>query len=551
MVQATSPPALLPRSLFSLLALALALTLAASASPSAPSWHDLRRASSENQATITHDPLTDVWDAETGRLKEHARGIVASRWKSGEHSETRRKREAAEKSRRDVQRRRRDRDGGSKQCSSTKAHSSSKTHTSSSRSKSHDYEEEEKTATNWSDDDGWGIAVAHTENLSQDNEWLVEVGYGTPAQNLRIVLDSGSAGAWAYSPACCYSSNHSSFNPHKSSTFSNRTLNSKGVEVRAAPGVEGTPWNQTYGTSQGIFGYLGIDTMRFASGALKLENMTTALVTNTTGTSRASRKMEGLIGLIPTRALATTTPGGWRAPFQVAIEEGKLEKPYLSATFVKADRRTGTGGGGRYTFGSIDHAAVKGDIVWNTVTSSTYWGLTLGDLYLDDGSTRVNMTDPSDTTHRAIVDTGSALLLLTTAAADKVNNAIHGSLKRNDSSLASPWLVPCRTGLPEYEASLPRSKRAKPFYLELGGVPFGVPVNDFVFWPLEPIPASEETDYRSDLCLSAFQPTTSAFSIIGDVFIKNHALIFDMGSAATNFTDRRVGVANRTDVTGL
>lgn len=470
---------------------------------------DLRRATHANQITIDHDPLTDVWDKSTGELRPHAGRIVESRWRSAEHSSVR----------------------GQKRGVISDAIDS---------------------ALHFKDDDGWGISIAQLENYHQDNEWLADVGVGTPAQSLKVVLDTGSAGGWIYSPACCYASNHSHFDPTRSPTYSNRTVVGGHAARATDPKTPGTPWNSTYGgAGNGVAGYLGYDSFSFANGAINVDNATTALVTSITGdpNSRINRKMEGLIGLMPARVIDEDVPGGnWTSPIEQALRTNQLAKPYLAATFVKARRRTGRGGGGRYTFGDVDHAAVRGDLTWINATSATYWGASFDSLSYGDDSIK----DPQDPYHRAIVDTGTALLLLSPNAAEQVNNRIYGSYKRNTSQ-TNPWLVPCRTGLPEYEAHLPPQNRTQPFYITLSGRKFGIPIEDFAFWPLEPVDVPGRSANDPPLCLSAFQPSTAAFTVIGDVFFKNHAVVFDFGTnvSAGFTTGRRIAVGNRKDVVGI
>ncbi|PWN25651.1 acid protease, partial [Jaminaea rosea] len=380
-------------------------------------------------------------------------------------------------------------------------------------------------------DDSWGVSVARAQNDHQDNEWLVTASYGTPAQQMQVVLDSGSADGYVYSPACCYASNHSAFDPARSSSFNNRTLDGKtGRQVRAPAGTPGTEWNVTYGSGRGIQGYLGLDTVSFGSN-LRIENMTFALATGATGGS-SSGKMEGLIGFAPSRSLDPYYPGGWNDPLEEGVREGKLTKPYLTATLVEAERRTGLGGGGRYTFGSLDSAAARTEPTWLNATSSNYWGISYDSIRI--GSTDVD--DPADKYHRMIVDTGTALVLFSETITDKINAQIANSVKLQDEggeegagSTSNPWLVPCRTGLPEYEARLSADKRNKPFSITLGGQEFTVPVSRFVFWPLEPRPTMNATVPFEDMCLSAFQPTSAPFAVLGDVFIRGHVVTFDTG----------------------
>lgn len=367
-----------------------------------------------------------------------------------------------------------------------------------------------------------------------------------------MVIDSGSPDVWTYSAQCCYASNHSHFDPSQSSTFSNRTV-VDGKQVRAPEGQAGTPWNITYGSGSTTLGYLGIETVSFVDGSLLVNNVTTALATAITGTNRASRKLDGILGIQPSSVQLSYYPGGVNSPFEQAVRSGKLHKPYLTATFVKANRQTGRGGGGRYTFGSLDQTATKGELTWINTSSANFWGLWYDSIRV--GSKHISTS--SQPYRRIIVDTGSALNLFNPTIADAINGQIHGSVKRNSSgavsvaSTSSPWLVPCDTGLSQYESRLSKDDRNQPWYVKLGGRDFGVPVQDFVFWPLQPVPKkSYNATSETEMCLSAFQPTSATFAVLGDVFLKNHVVTFDTGVPGPNysFTDRRIGFGDRVDV---
>lgn len=409
-----------------------------------------------------------------------------------------------------------------------------------------------------------------------NSEWLVEIGYGTPPQKLKVVLDSGSAGGWLYSPTCCYSSDHNYFDPGRSSTFANRTLDEEGRARKASSklpgGTPGTPWNASYGSAKSeTYGYVGYDTLQLSS-TLQVADVNLALATSLKGGSREKRQMEGLLGLLPSRVVGRNFPGGWNTPFEKAIDDGLLSQPYLSIALQKADRRTGEGGGGSYLFGAIDSDAQRGPLVWMDVRSQTFWGVVFDGLSMGTagGDNYHNVTDHDDEPRRVVLDTGTALLLLSAPAAEAVNRRIHGSFERsttmsNDevtarnstrrdggaesvAQIANPWLVPCRTGLKEYESQLTPEERNQPFYIDLGGTRFGIPPQDFVFWPDQPYPASL-TGGRKDLCLSAFQPTSAGYSVLGGVFLKNALVVLDnAGGSEKNGNGRRVGLAKRADV---
>lgn len=297
---------------------------------------------------------------------------------------------------------------------------------------------------------------------------------------------------------------------------------------------------------------MGLDTVAFNN--LAVQNISVALATNITGSSRAYRGMEGIVGIQPAR-IEYSKYGEWNNPFEQAVRNGQLKKPYLTATFVKANRRTGRGGGGRYTFGSTDDAATRGSLTWVNTTSANYWGFSFDAVKV--GSKDV--TDQDDPYKRVIVDTGSALNYFSDTVAASINAQITGAVDSSSNSTtdgedvdgdSTPYLVPCRTGLPEYENQLPRNKRNKPFTVTIAGRDFQIPVSDFVFWPLEPQTPADRKSKKEAMCLSAFQPTSAAFAVLGDVFLKNHVVTFDTGTPGPEptFTGRRIGFGDRRDV---
>jgi len=320
-------------------------------------------------------------------------------------------------------------------------------------------------------------------------------------------------------------------------------------------------------------GYLGFDTMTFGTN-LSLPNITIGVATEITGSSRIARQMEGIVGLMPSAVLATKYPGGYSVPFEQAQEDGELRNPYITATLIKANRTTGKGGGGRYAWGEIDDELLSGEVSWQTVVSATYWGLLFDSLFLGNGTDAVNVTDPTDVDRRLIIDTGSALVSLSEEAADNVNGRIYGSQKRDAEVYSSPWLIPCSTGLSEYEETLPDANKTQPFYITFGNETFGIPIDDFVFWPLEPLPTTATAtsflkttgstnsttaaspahsftkSVTTQMCLSAFQPTSAGFTVLGDTFIKNHVVVFDQGDVPSDLK-RRVGFGKRSDLPAL
>ncbi|KAK0552522.1 hypothetical protein OC845_001666 [Tilletia horrida] len=391
-------------------------------------------------------------------------------------------------------------------------------------------------------DGQWGIALASTSNQEADNEWLTTLGIGTPTQQLQVVLDTGSPDTWVYSPSCCYQRNHNFFNPLTSLTYANRTVQN-GQAVRAAPGTPGQSWSITYGNGySGASGYVGIDNLTIGDSSnlsnppLTAAALPVALLTGIQGTSRANRQMEGLVGLTP--GFTSDTDGGWTTIMEKLITDGKVANPYLSATLTRANRTTGTGGGGRYIFGAVDTAAVRSgqSVAWINVTSTYYWGTNYQTMRV--GNVDIVPSSLTPNLRRVIIDTGSALMNLPSPIASGANKQIAGSWYDNTNSI---WVIPCQTGESGYEATTQNPS----YWLDIAGSSFGVAPVDYVFSPNTPIWPANATSSTS-YCYSAFQVGPDAISIIGGTFLKNHMVTFDWGPPP--FRTRRMGFANRTDV---
>ncbi|CBQ68473.1 related to pepsinogen precursor [Sporisorium reilianum SRZ2] len=390
-------------------------------------------------------------------------------------------------------------------------------------------------------DHALGIVINKATDNSADNEWLVDVGFGTRAQTLKMVFDSGSSDTWVYSPACCYANNHTYFDPARSSTYHNRTLVNGTPQAAAAAGTPGQPWSASYGSGSSAAGYVGIDDFTFGLQRLKVDQLPVALTTNISGGSRASRGMEGIVGL--SAGSGSNTAGGWTSPFEAMSSRGLINETYLTATLRKANRNTGKGGGGRYTFGEIDDEHLEGNVTWTRALSPYLWAgyfdqMTMGDQVL------AIAPGTDERPRRFMIDTGSAVFYLPPSIVKQINSQIAGSYVADASSgLAFPYLVPCDTGLKRYE----RTAKNPEFNLQIGGTNFTIPKEDYVFYANEPIPAST-VGGRQGLCYSAFQTGPAQISIVGLSFIKNHVVVLDQGGRNLTVSARRIGLGRRSDV---
>lgn len=175
------------------------------------------------------------------------------------------------------------------------------------------------------------------------------------------------------------------------------------------------------------------------------------------------------------------------------IKAGAMSEPLFSVALVPA-KQGGSGGGGEYRWGGINKAYVKGSITYANVTSSYYWGVDMAEIYY--GSTKKLMA-PADP-RRCIIDTGTTLIYTSDASAKALHDSILGA-KRNEQDGA--YYVPCATS------------GIRDVFIEIGGRKWGIAAEDLAF----------RASGRNDgLCISGIQGGASQYTILGDVFIKNH-----------------------------
>lgn len=213
----------------------------------------------------------------------------------------------------------------------------------------------------------------------------------------------------------------------------------------------------------------------------------------------------------------TRVPGKVTTPIEQLIKADATAQPLFTVTFVKAIEPLRRGDGGRLIIGGFDDERTIGNTTWVNSTSSVFWGF---DFEL--GAMRYNNKDVWDSKNkrRMIVDTGSSAVYLPKAAAQAVNEQIYGSFF---DKTATRWLIPCKTGRTQYEDALPESSQTKLFTIDIGDRTFGLPLRDIVLYPLVPI-AKELAGGHDDYCNSAIQVGSEDFAVLGNAFIKNHAV---------------------------
>uniref|UniRef100_A0A8D2BD48 Peptidase A1 domain-containing protein n=1 Tax=Sciurus vulgaris TaxID=55149 RepID=A0A8D2BD48_SCIVU len=219
-----------------------------------------------------------------------------------------------------------------------------------------------------------GVAFEPMRNYL-DLAYVGIVSIGTPPQDFKVVLDTGSADLWVPSTYCSSGAcaSHSSFDPLRSSTFL----------------VSGRPIHLVYG-SGAISGFLAYDTAGRVLGIGGLVDAAQAfgLSLQEPGDFMKYAVFDGILGLgYPSLALPGTTP-----VFDNLWKQGLLAQNLFAFYLSSKDEK-----GSVLMLGGVDPSYYSGELHWVPVSRPTYWQL--GD-----------QCEGSRGWGEAIIDTGTSLL---------------------------------------------------------------------------------------------------------------------------------------------
>ena len=305
-----------------------------------------------------------------------------------------------------------------------------------------------------------------------------------------MALDTGSADTVMYSKNCttCQLNNHTAFDTSASKTYKATTI----------------PFDTAYGDGTQMRGVLGYDTVTLtpasaSSSSLAAESQVLALITAKKAGVSASR-WDGILGLGPDQLSFVE---GNITPLSNVIRAGKLARPLVGVALVKEDRSKPAGagnGGGEYRWGGINLTYIVGGeagIQYSNVTSTYYWGVDMKEIHYGTNIGFSALMGAADA-RRCIVDTATTLIYTSDTACQNLHKQITGARRDvNDGA----WYVPCDMS------------PFKDVFVEIGSRRFGIPKEDLAFRP---------SGKNDGLCVSGIQGGSSQYTILGDIFIKNH-----------------------------
>lgn len=232
-------------------------------------------------------------------------------------------------------------------------------------------------------------SLLHTRTASKQLLTTVdfsEISLGTPPQDFKVVLDTGSSNLWVPSTDCnsiaCYL--HSKYDHSASSTYKK---NGSSFEIR-------------YGSGS-LSGYVSQDT--FQIGDLKVKHQDFAEATSEPGLAFAFGRFDGIMGLgYDTISVNKIVP-----PVYNMLDQGLLDEPVFA--FYLGD--TNNGEESEAIFGGINKDHYTGKMTKIPLRRKAYWEVDLDAITFGDNTAELEGTG-------VILDTGTSLIALPSALAE-------------------------------------------------------------------------------------------------------------------------------------
>jgi len=321
---------------------------------------------------------------------------------------------------------------------------------------------------------GHGVPLSDYMNA----QYYAPITMGTPPQEFKVVLDTGSANLWVPSTECssiaCFL--HAKYDHSKSSTYK----------------PNGTDFEIRYGSGS-LSGYVSQDTLTI--GDLSVKHQDFAEATKEPGLAFAFGKFDGILGL----AYDTISVNHMVPPFYNMLNQKLLDEPVFGFRLGSSEED-----GGEMTFGGLDEKAFEGKMSYVPIRRKGYWEVELEKIGFGEEELDLENTG-------AAIDTGTSLIVMPTDIAEMLNKEIGATKSWNGQ-----YTVPCDaiSKLPELS-----------FFF--GGKEYALKGEDYVL-------------NAGGTCISSFTgmdipAPIGPLWIVGDTFLRKYYTAYDLGRNAVGF----------------
>jgi len=315
-------------------------------------------------------------------------------------------------------------------------------------------------------------------------QYFSDITIGTPPQEFKVILDTGSSNLWVPSTECgsiaCYL--HTKYDSSSSSTFKK---NGSAFEIR-------------YGSGE-LSGFVSQDTVTI--GDLKIKDQLFAEATEEPGLAFAFGRFDGILGL----GYDTISVNGIVPPFYEMVNQGLLDDPVFA--FYLGDTADGDGES-EAIFGGINKDHYTGKLTEIPLRRKAYWEVDLDAITFGDSTAELDNTG-------VILDTGTSLIALPTTLAELLNKEIGAKKGYNGQ-----YTVEC-----DKRDSLPDAT------FTLSGYNFSISAYDYI---LE----------VQGSCISSFfgmdiPEPAGPLAILGDSFLRKWYSVYDLGKNSVSLAQAK------------
>lgn len=221
-----------------------------------------------------------------------------------------------------------------------------------------------------------------------DAQYFGVIGLGQPAQQFKVIFDTGSSNLWVPSKKCysiaCWL--HKTYDSSASSSYK----------------ADGTPLAIRYGTGS-MKGFLSVDELDVAGTLVKSQKFGEA--TSLPGITFAMAKFDGLLGM----GFENIAVDQCTTPFKNMIDQKLVPEPVFSF-YLNRDQNKSPGG--EIIFGGVDENYFQQPITYTPVTSEGYWQFKMDSVSMSANSSGISFEPGTACVGgcQAIADTGTSLI---------------------------------------------------------------------------------------------------------------------------------------------
>jgi cathepsin D len=303
----------------------------------------------------------------------------------------------------------------------------------------------------------------------RDNSYVASIKIGSGGKEMQLLIDSGSGTTWVFGDACTTTACtvHHTFGEADSATLD----------------ISAKQWDVSYGSGN-LTGVVAKDTFSLAGFDIGLDF---GLVSEATS-AFAEHPMDGLLGLGRDSKSTLDTPTLMDVLSSQNLLQANICGIHLSRT---SDGATD----GQLNFGVADTSRYSGDLSFTpSVSKDGHWQIPFEDASLDGSS--LGFTGKT-----AIIDTGSAMIVMSRGDAQRLHANIKGSVEKNGE-----FTIPCDTQVT--------------LQLTISGVTYNMSPDDFVSEP-------STTTNMCESVIASQDKFTEDIWILGSPFLKNVYTVFD------------------------